>query len=146
MTYVISDGKEDTNPVIQELFNNTPRKGPGRAQSGRWITSPYMVSCPRPFCDGGARTILDQHKGKGAETYAALRGTYASEGKVQSRAMATHRKLESLRYTGRERGRSLPLPSSNSISTWTTLENRNNTNPLKSGNCSIRSHTPTPGS
>jgi hypothetical protein len=27
MTYVISDGKEDTNPVIQELFNNMPRKG-----------------------------------------------------------------------------------------------------------------------
>jgi hypothetical protein len=26
MTYVISDGKEDTNPVIQELFNNMRRR------------------------------------------------------------------------------------------------------------------------
>jgi hypothetical protein len=96
MTYVISDGKEDTNPVIQELFNNMPRKGKV------WEMDNFSVHniLSTALCDGGARMYLDQHKGKGAETYTALRGMYASEGKVQSRAMATHRKLDSLRYTG----------------------------------------------
>jgi hypothetical protein len=95
MNYVISDGKEDTNPAIQEMFDKEPKKGTV------WELDNYTVHSilTTALCDGAARSFLDQYKGKGAETYNALRGTYASKGKVQSRVLTMHRKLDGLRYT-----------------------------------------------